>query len=130
MPIKFFKEADFERFERIWSLSWREQVVDFCNDLLEERGIVFCSGGGLEYEGQDPIEKLWSRKYPQSENRGATHRALLICVEPIEVDSAEKVLEDLANWEEWQHVRERGKPSLLEIQERARKLTQNKGGGK
>lgn len=102
-------------------------MADIANRIFQEwlaKGTVVCSGGGLSYEGQCPTEKSWSKLYPQSKNRGATHKALLINIEPLEVpDSAKRILEDLTN----------SKADILklfELESRARKLTQNKGGGK
>lgn len=127
--MKFFQDTDCDYLipsEGSASNSVPAISLDKANAILEKRSkVVYGQVKNID-GGMSKKEYFCATQIP---NCGETHKGLLICVEPLEVDSAEKVLEDLANWEEWQHVRERGKPSLLEIQERARKLTQNKGGG-
>lgn len=121
MPIKFFIEADADfdlkqgysfglvlGQKKSFDSSMTVISIDKANLLLEERGkVVYTSNPSNNYPD-------WCGHL----NEDAQHKALLICVEPIEVDSAEKVLSEIVKEvDHWTDVC-RGSPLI----ERARKL--------
>ncbi len=99
----FFTEADCDSLDNgAPCLS-----IDEANQLLEERGkVVF---------GQwDRIADHWHFNDEKIDYH--THKALIICIEPIEQDSAEKILREILGGtksaEEWCNWTERAKAIL------------------
>lgn len=85
--------------------------LDKANRLLSERGKVVT--GSISNE---PLGRGLHVTQPFGEVTGSqdTHRALLICVEEIEQDTAEKIVADL--------IERNGSHSISKLIERARKL--------
>lgn len=108
---EFFIEEDFKDFPNA------SKIVIKANCLLRERGVLV-TGSARGLLGTTTITK------PFSDNTGLsdTHQALLINIEPIERDSAEKVLAEFVA------CCEVGDPKLRwgELVSRAKKLLEKK----
>lgn len=113
-----FTEADCDLSHFLESSQRASMSVAKANRLFQEwlaKGTVFY---GMELQHKD----CWGPYVRKND----THKALLINIEPIEVpDSADKIVSDIAKYLTHPH-----NAFLSDILERARKLTQNKGGGK
>lgn len=90
--MEFFKPEDFYP-ELDQMKAYAFLLANKMNRLLLERAIEVTGG---DYSGNGWA--MFEKKPHLTPARGHTHRALLIGVEPIEKDSAEKVLKDLINW--------------------------------
>lgn len=117
MSEPFFKESDQDGFiPKQLSVDGRDSGPAFtiakANRLLRERSqLVYFPdfSDGTAYFTKDKSDS-------------DTHRALLVCVEPLISDSAEKIVEDLACFAPGGDVEQRNKHSLCELADRAKKL--------
>lgn len=113
----FFSESDIERSMH---LSKPKEVADHFNQLVKERAKVVYGHRMLGVCGENWI--YGTEQNPPDAERSDTHQALLICVEPIEKDSADDLLKDLIA-----AYGKRNEPmGLPDLIERARKLLEKK----
>lgn len=100
----FFTEADCDvRADLYYNIDFREKAgrtqttcisLDTANRLLEERGKVVYASGDEKYWQDKKDAHLRIRVNQDGLLVDSTHQALLINIEPIEQDSAEKILRD------------------------------------
>lgn len=90
----FFNESDCDT----WAKDGEPRIsLRKANRLIQERRhIVY---GWIDGDGFRDFSQL---KTLESYRGGATHQALLICVEEIEKDSAEKILKELIDCSLWE----------------------------
>lgn len=89
--MDFFKDDDFVCVMGVWiNQEMSKSLAHIANRLLKERGKIATSYGE---------KREW---YVDGAGGSSmdTHIALLINIEPIEVDSAEKIVTDLAKWQD------------------------------
>lgn len=110
MTTDFFKESDSDN---PWTQNKGWISIDKANRLLKECGIVVSGGTKILDNGtfDNPWDKIPDGTTPRPPD---THQGLLINIEPIEKDSAEKFVSD------W--LKHDGTYSYDEMADRARKL--------
>lgn len=98
--MEFFKDDDF-----IWVMDvllnreMSKSLAHIANRLLKERGRVVYA----RYQDCGPLHTHWSDVHytgDYEKRHEDTHTALLINIAPIEVDTAEKIVTDLAKWQD------------------------------
>lgn len=127
MSIKFFKESDFSNVPthsnysdpalNSYSAGWLGPILaHHCNRLLRERGKVV-------YAYDLSQDHLWFNE--EDKNGTRNYQAILINIQPVEADSADKVLADILAFEE-QFCKTQQTPKWGSLIDRAKKLLKQK----